>query len=93
MSRKSRKIMKMKKGLFSKEFQVRAARTVFLDWNALAGFGYEERISRLTGLVLEAEREGRRYALRLPGGDIAPGAGAVHAHTCMEALALMPEES
>lgn len=80
-------------GLFSKEFQARAARTVFLDWNALAGFGYEERISRLAGLVLEAEREGRRYALRLPGGDIAPGAGAVHAHTCLEALALMPEES
>lgn len=79
-------------GLFSKEFQSGALRTLFLDWQALSAFPYEERISRLAGLVLEGERTNRQYALRLPGQNIPAGGGAAHAHVCLEALALMPEE-
>lgn len=80
-------------GLFSKEFQGGASRTLFLDWHALSAFPYEERISRLAGLVLEGERTNRQYALRLPAQSIPAGGGAAHAHLCLEALALLPEES
>lgn len=79
-------------GLFSREFQSGASRTLFLDWHALSAFPYEERISRLAGLVLEGERTKRRYALRLPAQNIPAGEGAAHAHLCLEALALLPEE-
>lgn len=48
----------------------------------------EARIARLTAWVLQADRMGLNYGLRLPGGQIAPGAGAAHRRRCLEALAL-----
>lgn len=48
----------------------------------------EARISRLTAWVLQAERLGLDYGLRLPGVVIAPGNGAPQRQRCLEALAL-----
>ena len=48
----------------------------------------ESRLSRLTAWVLEAERLGLRYGLRLPGVEIAPDLGPSHQRRCLEALAL-----
>jgi uncharacterized protein (DUF58 family) len=39
--------------------------------------------------VLDAERAGRHYGLRLPGEEIPPGHGERHAERCLTALALM----
>lgn len=80
-------------GLQAKEYRAGVVRTVQLDWNALTGFGYEERISLLTGLAREAEASGLRYGLHLPARTLAPGSGPAHLHRCLEALALMPDES
>lgn len=52
----------------------------------------EARLSRLTAWVLEAERLGLDYGLRLPGTaqsqDIAPDHGAAQRQRCLQALAL-----
>ena len=65
---------------------------VVLDWAQLGGLDYEARISRLARWVDEAERDGRRYRLRLPGHpDIGPDRGAPHRHACQRALALLPQ--
>jgi uncharacterized protein (DUF58 family) len=48
----------------------------------------ETRLSLLAGRVVEADQDGRRYGLRLPGVTIAPGQGAEHRHACLTALAL-----
>ncbi|MCP5180321.1 MAG: DUF58 domain-containing protein [Pseudomonadales bacterium] len=48
----------------------------------------EERLSRLTGLVLTAAREGREFGLVLPGVDIAAGTGDTHLEAALRALAL-----
>ncbi|MDY0106024.1 MAG: DUF58 domain-containing protein [Giesbergeria sp.] len=48
----------------------------------------EARISRLTAWVLQADRLGLDYGLRLPGQDIAQGNGPAHRRRCLEALAL-----
>ncbi len=48
----------------------------------------EARIARLTAWVLQADRLGLRYGLRLPGGSIAQGSGAAQRLRCLEALAL-----
>jgi uncharacterized protein (DUF58 family) len=93
LSRVSWKASARGAGLQTKEYRAGMARTVLLDWNSLAGFGYEERISLLTGLAREAEAGGLRYGLRLPGQALEPGSGRAHLHRCLEALALMPEES
>jgi len=62
-----------------------------LDWRQLPGIEYEARIRRLARWVDEAEREGRRYRLDLPGQpSLGPGSGPQQRHACLRALALLP---
>ena len=51
----------------------------------------EANCPRLARWVIEAERQGSRYRLRLPSGLIGPGSGPEHRHACLRALALMPD--
>jgi uncharacterized protein (DUF58 family) len=75
--------------MLTKQFSGEAAQELWLDWRLLpAGLGVEQRLSRLAGWVLEAERKGASYGLRLPGVDIAPGRGDAHRAGCLQALAL-----
>ncbi len=48
----------------------------------------EARISRVTAWVLQADRLGLDYGLRVPGREISPANGAAHRVQCLEALAL-----
>lgn len=76
--------------LLVREFETPAGRDALLDWHALGALGPEQRISRLTGWLLDAERQGLRTELRLPGGSIGPGSGPQHRHRCLRELALLP---
>lgn len=53
----------------------------------------EQRVSRLTRWVIDADHAGFRYGLRIPGTEIELGAGEGHRARCLEALALfrLPE--
>lgn len=77
--------------LLSKELARADAGEVELRYETLAGLGHEERIARLTRWVLLAEREGRRYALSIPGARIPAGHGPQHLDHCLSALARLPE--
>jgi uncharacterized protein (DUF58 family) len=48
----------------------------------------EARIARVTAWVLQADRLGLDYGLRVPGREIPPANGAAHRAQCLEALAL-----
>jgi uncharacterized protein (DUF58 family) len=75
--------------MLTKQFSGEAASELWLDWQLLpAALGLEQRLSRLAGWVLAAERAGSQYGLRLPGVEIAPGHGEAHRATCLQALAL-----
>ncbi len=75
--------------MLTKQFSGEAAAELVLDWALMpAGCGAEERLSRLAGWVLAAERDGLRYGLRLPGVEIAPDRGSAHRSACLQALAL-----
>lgn len=77
--------------LLVREYEQPLGAEVLLDWNALARLPYEARISRLARWVDEAERDGRRYRLALPGRPaLGPAQGAAHRHACLSALALLP---
>jgi uncharacterized protein (DUF58 family) len=55
---------------------------------AQAGAGdLERKLSRLAAWVLQADKLGQDYGLRLPGRQIAPGSGEAHRRHCLEALA------
>ncbi|MEF8794375.1 DUF58 domain-containing protein [Thiohalorhabdus sp.] len=75
--------------LHTKQFAGQAPSKVWLDWQALAGMENEARIARLTRWVLDAERAGHSYGLRLLEAEIHPGQGPEHRHRCLQALALM----
>lgn len=77
--------------LLVREYEQPLGAEVVLDWHGLGRLGYEGRIARLARWIDEAEREGRRYRLTLPGQPpIGPGNGAVHRHACLRALAVLP---
>lgn len=78
--------------LLVREYEQPLGTDLVLDWRALAGVGYEPRIRRLARWVDEAERDGRRYRLDLPGQpSLGPAQGPVHRHACLRALALLPD--
>ena len=62
--------------------------TVWLDWDTLADLDAETRLSVLTRWVLDAERDGMLYGLRLPENSIAPANGESHQQSCLRALAV-----
>jgi uncharacterized protein (DUF58 family) len=75
--------------MLTKQFTGDAAAELWLDWQRLpGGLGLEQRLSRMAGWVLAAERAGAHYGLRLPGVEIALGHGDAHRGTCLQALAL-----
>ena len=75
--------------LLVKQFDGGAVEELWLDWSLTPPVAEGEmRISLLAGWIVRAERERRRYGLRLPGRSIAPDSGATHRNTWLEALAL-----
>ncbi len=77
--------------LLVREFEQPVGADVVLDWQQIPLRDGEGRIRRLARWVDEAEREGRRYVLRLPDqAPLGPASGALHRHACLRALALMP---
>lgn len=73
----------------AKGFVTPLAEELWLDWDALGGLAPEARLSQLARWVLEADRGGRPYGLRLPGQSLPPGVGLAHRNRCLNALALM----
>jgi uncharacterized protein (DUF58 family) len=77
--------------LLVREYEQPVGVEVTLDWTQLAPLTHEARIRRLTHWVELAERQARRYRLRLPGHPpIGPALGPTHRHQCLRALALLP---
>ncbi|MGE0085167.1 MAG: DUF58 domain-containing protein [Desulfococcaceae bacterium] len=75
-------------GVMTKTFVGYAGASVFLDWAALEEKDTERKLSRLCGMVLNADRLGLTYGLKLPGSTIEPGKGEGHKHNCLRELAL-----
>lgn len=75
--------------LLTKHFEGRGQISLWLDWFTLPSqLNTEQRLSRLTRWILEAEQTNAQYGLRLPGTEIAPGCGDAHRAACLRALAL-----
>jgi uncharacterized protein (DUF58 family) len=74
--------------LVSRDAQQAQRHELWLDLSLATLQDPEARISRLAAWVLQADRLGLDYGLRLPGLQIAPDTGAAHRRKCLEALAL-----
>jgi uncharacterized protein (DUF58 family) len=76
------------KGLLSKEYDHQQTSLQWLDWFSLPGMGIEERLSHLTGWILQAEQQGRVYGIKLPQLEIKPSVGNCHRDNCLKHLGL-----
>jgi uncharacterized protein (DUF58 family) len=73
--------------LVSRDAQQAQRYELWLDFKQAGHNDTELRLSRLAAWVLQADRLGMEYGLRLPGTNIAPGSGEAHKRQCLEALA------
>lgn len=74
--------------LVSRDAQQSQRHELWLDTAHTGLADPEARLSRLTAWVLQADRLGLNYGLRLPGREIAQDSGPAHRRNCLEALAL-----
>ncbi len=74
--------------LVSRDTQQAQRYELWLDFAQAGAVGTEHRLSRLAAWVLQADKLGLDYGLRLPGQEIAPATGEAHKRRCLEALAL-----
>lgn len=79
-------------GLLTKQYTAYADRSVWLDWDMFAGLGTEQRLSHLCYWLLEFDRRGQEYGLRLPTGVIEPALGEKHRDRVLKELALYGKE-
>lgn len=87
------KAMAREQGMQTKQFGGDRAEELWLDWESLPELDSEERLSRLTRWVIDADTMQYSYGLRLPDIQIPLGNGPEHKHRCLEALALYPNNS
>ena len=76
------------RGLQVKQFSTPVGEELWLDFFYAFDVTTEEKLSRMTRWVLDAEAQGLRYGLRLPDAEFPPGNGAMHRDECLHRIAL-----
>lgn len=77
------------RGMLTKVFSGRHSEILWLDWKSFPNIDPETRISLLTRAVLDADKAGLEYGLRLPDQTIEPTRSHLHRHECLKTLALL----
>ncbi|HSH90050.1 MAG TPA: DUF58 domain-containing protein [Ramlibacter sp.] len=73
--------------LVSRDSQQAQRYELWLDFAQAGHLDTEAKLSRLTAWVVQADRLGMDFGLRLPNQQIKPAAGEAHKRRCLEALA------
>ncbi len=76
-------------GVHSKQYAGASSVELWLDFTQTPGSDIEARLSQLCRWVIDAERAGLRYGLRLPNKRIELDCGKDHYQQCLQALALV----
>ena len=78
--------------LLSKQFSGADISSQWFDFNEVLSDDVEERLSILTRWIVDADRTGEDYGLRLPTAEFPPAHGESHRHRSLQALALYGRE-
>lgn len=74
--------------ILSKQFAGADTSSQWFDFDEIAGFDVERRLSILTRWIVDADRRQEDYGLRMPGAEYEPAHGEAHRRRCLETLAL-----
>jgi len=88
MWKKAAKADEQGNGLVVRDAQQAQRHELWLDFVQAGSLDTEARLARLCAWVLQADKLGLRFGLRLPGIQIKPSSGEAHKWQCLEALAL-----
>lgn len=75
-------------GLVVRDTEQAQRHELWLDFMQAGSLGTEQKLSRLCAWILQADKLGLDYGVRLPSLEIRPGSGKAHKRQCLEALAL-----
>jgi uncharacterized protein (DUF58 family) len=78
--------------LLAKQFSGADTSSQWFDFDDIREADVERRLSILTRWVVDADRRGEDYGLRLPGQAFPPAHGSAQRLDCLEALALFGED-
>ncbi|HEY0665040.1 MAG TPA: DUF58 domain-containing protein [Gallionella sp.] len=76
------------RGLQVKQFSTPVGDELWLDFSAAPDLAEEDKLARMTRWVLDAEQQGLRYGLRLPGSELPSNNGIAHRDECLRRIAL-----
>lgn len=75
------------KGKLTKTYQGHSQPSVWLDWDRIMAKSFEEKLSKLTSLIIKAHSLNQTYGLKTPQNIIDKASGASHKNQCLHALA------
>ena len=75
-------------GVLVKELSEPVSSSLWLNWELFYGLPVEEKLSRLSYLVLRLSQGSRPFGLKIPGVLIEPGIGPAHRSRLLRTLAL-----
>ena len=75
-------------GMLVKELSEPVSSSLWLNWELFYGLPVEEKLSRLSYLVLRLSQGSRPFGLKIPGVLIEPGIGPAHRSRLLRTLAL-----
>jgi uncharacterized protein (DUF58 family) len=83
------------RGLQVKQFSTPVGEELWLDFFYAFDATTEEKLSRMTRWVLDAEAQGKRYGLRLPDSELPSGQGVAQRDECLRRIAVfnLPDSS
>ena len=76
------------RGLQVKQFSTPVGEELWLDLSDATDRTVDEKLSRMARWVLDAEEQGLRYGLRLPGSELPPDTGKAQRDECLRRIAL-----
>ena len=88
MPRIAWKAFAREQGLQVKQFSALQGCELWLDWFLLPMLATERKLEILTRWLLDADKQGLHYGLRLPSTELPPEHNATHRAECLRALAL-----
>lgn len=74
------------KGKLSKIYSAQSQPSLWIDWSKITAKSIEEKISRLTSLIIKADNDLQKYGLITPFTKIEQNTGSSHKELCLSTL-------